>query len=167
MSQTTAATAATTTEMSVVESPCCHRRVLVEGWVLEFSLHNNSGVVQLRCGTVLDTPGWRRGWDHRDGCGELFAMDVSEVKVRYSDVRLRSRWLRPSNECPHPYQRPAWSAGLLLAIRQQLNTVQNDRAERRWSSAGGSLVVNLPRLGGPATALGAPSGLHAEQEQAC
>jgi hypothetical protein len=85
MSQTTAVRADTTTVMYVVESPCCRGRVLVEGWVLEFSRQYHSGVVQLRCGTILDTPGWRRARDPRDGCGQLFTMDVTQVKIRHSE----------------------------------------------------------------------------------
>jgi hypothetical protein len=70
--------------MYVVESPCCRHRVLVEGWELEYARHNQNGVVHLRCGTLLDTPGWRRSRDHRDGCGELFTMNVTDVKIRHS-----------------------------------------------------------------------------------
>jgi hypothetical protein len=76
--------------MYVVESPCCRCRVLVEGWVLEFSRRNHSGVVHLRCGTVLDTPGWRRSRDHREGCGELFTVYVTQVKIRHSGVSGQS-----------------------------------------------------------------------------
>ena len=89
MSQTTAGRACTTV-MYVAESPCCRRPVLVEGWELEFFRHNNNGVVQLRCGTVLDTPGWRRRGDHRQGCGALFSRYVSQVKIR--DSNGSGRW---------------------------------------------------------------------------
>ena len=70
--------------MYVVESPCCRRRVLVEGWELEYAKWWNDGRVRLRCGSLLDTPGWRRRDDHREGCGELFAVDVSDVTIRHS-----------------------------------------------------------------------------------
>jgi hypothetical protein len=48
MSQTTAGPAGITAVTYVVESPCCRCRVLVEGWVLEFSRRNHGGVVHLR-----------------------------------------------------------------------------------------------------------------------
>jgi hypothetical protein len=70
--------------MYVVESPCCGRRVLVERWELAYAEWWSDGRIQLRCGSVLDKPGWRRARDRREGCGETSTMDVAEVKVRHS-----------------------------------------------------------------------------------
>ncbi len=70
--------------MYAVDSPCCHRRVLVEGWEIEYAKWWNDGRVYLRCGSILDAPGWRRTRDHREGCGEPFIVHVTDIKIRHS-----------------------------------------------------------------------------------
>ncbi len=62
-----------------VRSPCCDRRVLVEEWELRYGENFNDGSVLLRCGSVLDTPGWGRT-ANPGGCGETFTMAVDDAR---------------------------------------------------------------------------------------
>jgi hypothetical protein len=65
----------------VVRSPCCGRRVLVEGWELAYAEWYTNGRVHLRCGSLLNTPGWgKEGKAH--GCGQTFDVAADEITER-------------------------------------------------------------------------------------
>ena len=69
----------------VIHSPCCRRTVTVWSWRIAYAIRHHGGLVALRCGSLLDTPGWRRRYDPFSGCGHPFTVPADEITAQTTE----------------------------------------------------------------------------------